>query len=135
MKQTAKYKAALKVAPNVLEPAELGRVRHENAPLYDALEKRGWFWSADEGQWSDAKQSNSMFADDAGLPTGVVRLRLMAHPGDMDQVMELVAKGLDSQGVTTIETSNVYPNRRGAGLRVYLTCKLPAKLGRKRGKS
>jgi hypothetical protein len=131
MKQTAKYKAALKVAPSVLSPVEVAHLRHENAPLYDALEKSGWFWSADDGQWSEHKHSNSMFADDAGDPSGVVRMRLMAHPGDMDQFMELIAKALDSQGIATIETSNVYPNRRGAGLRVYVTCKLPRKLGRK----
>jgi hypothetical protein len=135
MKQTAKFKAALRAAGNLLEPAEFAIVRNENAPLYDALEKRSWFWSADEGQWSENKHSSSMFADDIGDPSGVVRLRLMSHPGDMDQFMELIAKALDAYGITRIETSNLYPNRRGAGLRVYLTCKLPRKLGRKAGKS
>jgi hypothetical protein len=135
MKQTAKYKAALKVAPSVLSPAMVAHCRTENVLIYDALESSGWFWSAKDGEWTQSKISTSMFADDAGDPSGVVRLRLMAHPGDMDQFLELIAKALDSQGIATIETSNVYPNRRGAGLRVYLSCKLPRKLGRKAGKS
>lgn len=121
MKHTAKYNAAVKTAAKVL-PGEGG---WDNATLYDHLEKKGWFWNAESGEWEDFRRSTSMFESDAGLPTGEFRLRLMCHPGDLDRLLELVNEALDTYGVAISEQSNPYPNRRGPGIRCYLTGKLP----------
>jgi hypothetical protein len=125
MKHTVKFKAALLVAPQVIEQSELPRAWRDNASLYDALEKRGWFWDAESSKWADYQKSTSMFAGDDGLPTGEFRLRLMAHPGDMDRLIELVSETLDTYAVIITEISNQYPNRRGPGVRIYMSCKLP----------
>ncbi len=125
MKRTAKYNAALTAASTVLDKAQMRRVRLNNAALYDALEFNGWFWDAEAGQWLNYRRSTSMFSTDEGLPTGEFRLRLMAHPGDMPRLIEVVTEALDTYGATVTETSNGYPNRRGPGLRVYMTARLP----------
>lgn len=126
MKRTAKFLAALKVAPDVISDAQMSLLaRGGNAGLYDALETAGRFWNAESGQWEDFKRSTSMFADDDGLATGQVRLRLMAHPKDIQRLKEVLTEALDTYGVTITDTSNEYPNRRGVGVRVYMTGQLP----------
>jgi hypothetical protein len=46
----------------------------------------------------------------------------MAHPDEIEDVLEIVQEALDTYGVQVIETSDQYPNRRGPGVRVYVTC-------------
>ena len=125
MKHTAKYNAAITTAQTILDKPALSKVKRDNATLYDALERKGWFWDAESGKWQDFKKSTSMFEGDDGLPTNQFRIRLMAHPDVMPKLVEVVTEALDTYGATVIETSNGYPNRRGPGLRVYMTAKLP----------
>ena len=100
----------------------------DNDDLYAKLEDQGYFWDAETGKWSDFKKSTSIFENDNGLATGDCRLRLMAHPGDIDRLIETVTEALDSYSVRVTETSKQYPNRRGPGVRVYMTVQLgPAK--------
>jgi hypothetical protein len=130
MKRTAKFVAALNVAPQILEPAQFQLAKKDNDALYSALEEHGWFWDAEAVKWSDFKKSTSIFENDNGLATGDCRLRLMAHPGDIDRLIETVIEALDSYSVRVTETSKQYPNRRGPGVRVYMTVQLgPAKHG------
>jgi len=126
MKRTAKFVAALNHARKVLPDSDVMiRSTFDNARLYDELEKAGHFWNAESGQLEDFKRSTSMFENDDSLPTGVVRLRLMSHPGDMDRTAEIVREALDTYGLKITEVSNKYPNRRGVGVRVYMTGQLP----------
>lgn len=125
MRNTAKYSRALETARTVLEAAELRKVKGENATLYDALEQRGYFWDAENAAWLDFQKSTSLFESDSGLPTGTFRLRLMAHPGDMDRLLDVVGAALAAQNCEISEVSSRYPNRRGPGVRVYLSCQLP----------
>lgn len=131
MKRTAKYKAAIRIAATTVFVAQ-SMTHLDNAALYDALEKKGWFWNADAGVWKNIKRSTSMFESDEKLPTGIFRLRLMCHPGDLDRCVEILREALDTYGVTIDEISNPYPNRKGPGMRVYLSAKLPEKKGRKK---
>jgi hypothetical protein len=66
-----------------------------------------------------------MFEDGDLQPTGVCRLRLMCHPGDMDRFVEIIREALDTYGVKVAEVSNAIPNRKGPGRRVYVTLLLP----------
>lgn len=125
MRRTLKYEAALDCAAELLDRAELNRARKDNATLYDALERRGWFYDRDNGKWQHYKPSTSMFQADDGGATGVFRLRVMCEPRDLDRLLEIVNEALDTYGATITEQSNVYPNRRGPGVRCYLTGKLP----------
>lgn len=132
-KKTKKYVEARRaaMAGELLAAAELREVL-DNAPaLYAALERAGWFWDVQAGLWNDVKKSTSMFQTDAGLSTGAFRLRVMAHPGDVDRLLHILSEALDTYGCRIYETSNAYPNRRGPGLRVYLSCQLPDKEGKK----
>lgn len=125
MRKTLKYEAALDCAGEILSRAELNRARKANQSLYDALEQRGYFYDPPNGKWRHYKPSTSMFQGDDGLPTGTFRLRVMCNPGDLDRLLEIVNEALDTYGATMTEQSNVYPNRRGPGVRVYLTGQLP----------
>ena len=127
-KQTAKYKAA--VAQGRIQG--LNHTFDDSAKLYDALERAGWFWDSEAGTWGQYQKSTSMFQDDEGLSTGVFRLRLMADPGDMDRLLELIQEALDTYAVVTTEVSPLYHNRRGPGVRHYLTCSLPKEVKRGR---
>lgn len=94
--------------------------------LYAALEQRGYYWNNHDQQWQQdehargkGKFSGSMFENADGLPSGYYRLRVMCHPGEVADVCAEVTKYLH-----VIEVSErAYKNRRGAGVRVYITCK------------
>lgn len=113
MRKTAKYTAAQKQARLLKIKATLA---HED--LYNALVAAGWFWNSKTGQWEQGKQQTSMFAGDDDTPSGVIRLRVMAHPQEITEAVRLVKT---APGMRCIETSGEYPNRRGIGVRVYLT--------------
>lgn len=124
-KQTRKFVAAVAVAREVLPASEHIDAFLDSALLYGRLESLGWFWDSDVGRWSDESRSTSMFESDDGDPSGVVRLRLMAHPGDMDFMLRLVREGLELHGCKVVEVSEKYRNRRGAGVRIYVSAVLP----------
>lgn len=132
MRRTAKYKSAITRA--LIEKIPLGS-KADQTVIYDILEKAGWYWNSKLGEWENLKRSNSMFKNDDGEPTGVIRLRLMSHPGDMERFMELMSEALDSYGIKVVDESNLYPNRRGAGVRVYLTATLPTEVKKRQAKS
>lgn len=114
MKRTQKYLAGLQVA------GQIGLITGhniENAELFSMLELRGWFWV--DGEWTNKPPQTSMFETGEGVATGVYRLRIMAHPDEANQIIKLLGRHLQ-----VIEASDPYPNRKGPGVRVYLTCKL-----------
>jgi hypothetical protein len=115
MRKTAKYTAAQKLAKTLKIKSTL---THEK--MYAALGEAGYHWDSDTQKWEEGKpQSTSMFAsDDDDTPSGVIRLRVMAHPKEIAGAVALAKK---TPGMRCIETSGEYPNRRGIGVRVYLT--------------
>lgn len=115
MRKTAKYTAALEKAK-----ALKLKLAMEHDALYKGLEAAGYHWDSDAQQWQEGKpQSTSMFAsEDDDTPSGVVRFRVMAHPKEIAQAVTLAKR---TPGLRCIETSGEYPNRRGVGVRVYLT--------------
>lgn len=114
MRKTAKFVAAVAKAK-----ALNLKLKSEHDAPYKGLEAAGWYWDSDNQAWEEGKPQTSMFAgDDEDTPSGVIRLRVMAHPGDIDAA---VSGAKTAKGMRCIETSDKYPNRRGVGMRVYLT--------------
>jgi hypothetical protein len=116
MRRTKKYEAALKSA----RPLKI-KTDCEQATLYERLEGAGLAWDSKTGVWGQA-QSSSVFADDAAgdVASGVIKLRLMAHPANAEAAAERVKRALKAVGIAVTEISKPYPNRRGAGVRLYL---------------
>lgn len=113
MKATKKRVAAEKAAIelSIKRPQSLS-----NETLYSELESRGHIWNAKAGMWE--RGSKSMFKDADGQASGVIRLRVMGHPSDVDKAVSAARK---MPGYQMIESSEHYPNRRGEGVRVYCT--------------
>jgi hypothetical protein len=128
MRQTVKYKMAV-AQLRLLVPIKASKVITKSVPhedLYSQLESAGYWWDSKAAQWKKAEEndrakgrfSGSIFEYPDGLPSGVYRLRVMAHPNEMDAVCQEV-----TQRLNVIEVSKPYDNRKGAGQRVYILCK------------
>lgn len=127
-KQTAKYVAAVQKA------RELGIQSITGEPgesLYPKLAAQRYAWEPDRGTWEQTNlpvntqgaELKSMFMDGDGLPSGTFRLRVMCHPQDVAGVAALLKERLGP--IITEVADKVYENRKGPGVRIYLTCKLP----------
>jgi hypothetical protein len=118
MRQTAKYVAALAKARELgLKNAR--KMTHEQ--IYEALAKESQVWDSKASEWVKGSPSKSMFSDSDNQPSGVVRLRVMAHPNEIGDEIEAVKKALALSGRQVFEVSDPYPNRRGIGVRVYVS--------------
>jgi|GEM_PF-2879672 len=113
MRRTRKYVAAKKR----LRELKIRTSKRENADIYRLLESKKQIWDAKLGKWIEG--TKSMFGDDES--SGIVRLRVMAHGADVQRAVSQIKREL---GVKVIEVSDEYPNRKGTGVRVYLTCML-----------
>lgn len=108
--------AALKAEGST--PRELSN--KDSDTLYTTLESSGYWWNATDGEWQKGKPpSTSIFKDDDGVSTGIVRIRLMGHPDDMPDAIASAKKCFE-----VAEVSALYPNRKGPGVRVYITALL-----------
>lgn len=117
MKNTAKRVAALRT---LSDATKKNHSHHESQTLYDSLEGMGYWWDAPGGKWKNTPPpSTSMFLDDEGASTGLVRFRAMGMPADFDHFVTTVR----ADGWHLIETSEPYPNRKGPGFRWYMTFK------------
>jgi len=78
----------------------------------------------DDNSRARGQFSGSIFEDGDGLPTGVFKVRVMANGNEIAPVCANVSRALVNTGMSVIDVSDKsYPNRNGAGARVYLTCK------------
>lgn len=118
-KNTQKRVAAVNAL--ILEGSRMNQLqRKDSEALYSALESLGYWWDSSAGEWKKGKPpSTSMFKDDEGEPTGVIRLRLMGHPDDMPVAIEAARRCYKVSDV-----SDHYSNRKGPGVRVYITALL-----------
>lgn len=113
MKRTKKYVAAKKK----LRELKLRTSKKENADIYQLLESKQYIWGGKAGKWVEG--TKSMFGDTQ--PSGIVRIRVMSHPQGVQIAVKRIAQ---HNQLKVIEVSDEYPNRRGTGVRVYLTCML-----------
>lgn len=116
-KNTAKRVAAMRMLQEITKK---NHSHHDSEVLYDTLESMGYWWDSAAGQWKQGNPpSTSVFLNDEGASTGVIKLRVMGLPGDFDHFITTVR----ADGWSLIETSDPYENRKGPGYRWYLTFK------------
>ncbi len=133
MRQTRKLLEARKML-KALPSGERGLVKwnasHEE--MYRLLERAGYCWNSSDQHWHKGDTrgrvrgqfSGSIFEDGDGIPTGVFKVRLMANGNEIMAICAVVSRALVNAGISVLEVSDKsYPNRRGPGMRVYLTCK------------
>lgn len=104
--------------------------KDDHEAVYSTLNKHGFFWDHKKGVWEKTDQNylpNSIFQALDGQASGIVNIRLMMHPSDVDRMKEIMVEALDTYGLRLIEASHEYPNRKGVGTRVYLKFQLPPK--------
>lgn len=114
MKRTKKYLAAEKALGKHLTGA--------NEKIYAHMESLGYWWDQKSGTWKQSeKPSSSIFETSKGEPTGVVKIRIMAHPDDLYKAIGYI----QDTNFRIVEISEkTYPNRNGAGSRIYITATL-----------
>ncbi len=120
MRATEKYNKGHELAEKKGLPMPYPR---DNENLYAMLESKGFWWNGKKRQWEkeSTKPSTTIFADKKGKPTGIMRLRLMCHPQEVQWLIDAL---YDNPHFSVIEVSEkTYPNRHGAGERAYLTIK------------
>lgn len=95
----------------------------ENAEQYKILERAGYTWH--KGEWDKREKaerlrtkSGSQFTDIDGRASGLIRLRVMGHPEDVHNAIHYVK----DNNWRVLDVSEPYENRRGDGVRVYITC-------------
>ncbi len=115
MRRTAKYVKAI----DAVSKANLVIGDRGQAEVYQLLEENGWYWV--DGEWTKHRPQTSLFetGGDQAAGTGLFNLRVMAHPDDIPKVMALLRPHL-----SIWNESDLYPNRKGPGVRLYLNCKL-----------
>ncbi len=113
MRKTRKYVAAKKR----LRELKIRTHKRENADIYALLESHRQIWDNKSGKWIEG--TKSMFGDEQ--PSGIVRIRVMSHPADVQRAVTEIKQHAQ---LKVVEVSDEYPNRRGIGVRVYLTCML-----------
>lgn len=116
-RKTKKYVMAKKY----MEDNGLFFLTNINQKIYECLEDKSVFWDAKKGVWEhkEHKPSTSVFEADDGSPTGIGKIRVMAHPNDLSGLITALKK---APGIRVIEISEkTYPNRKGSGERIYTT--------------
>lgn len=124
MRQTKKFVAAQRKAD---ELSIRNWMMMPQEKVYAALAAAGWVWNAEAGKWLNTPKGStlpdSMFIDNDGLPSGVYRLRIRAHPDEIDAALREVVRPLEH---LVVETSKVEMDDSGVSCRVYVTLKLSA---------
>jgi hypothetical protein len=90
---------------------------YENDEIYALLQERNYLWNSRTQTWEQKVIKPSVF-DNAD--EGYVRIRIMASPERIDEVMYVVSGYFPE----VLEVSGQYPNREDVGVRVYLLVKL-----------
>lgn len=115
-RRTKKYNAAR------LKATELNNDIIDRVELYQYLQFAGYNWNGKSGTWSkDNPRAGSVFEDHRGNATGSIKIRLMAHPDELPDMINDICDALLSYGYRVYQTSNeTYQNRKGVGHRAYL---------------
>lgn len=122
MRRTKKYVQGLTML-RALPDGQRANKPPEHDKLYALLAQQGYTWDSDAGQWQQRPRFRFEEAHGDALQdvsaTGLYRIRIMGHPGDVQKALAIV-----QTAHRCIEVSEPYPNRRDAGVRVYVTCLL-----------
>lgn len=116
-RKTKKYVQALAT----VKLARIYLTNRSHETVYQELEGNNFFWNSKKGEWQykEHAPSTSIFEADDGTPTGIVKIRVMAHPDDLGQAINYLKS---CPGMRVIEISEKsYPNRKGTGERIYTT--------------
>lgn len=115
MRRTLKYRQAV----SLIKRHKITSTGKENAEIYVELESLNWFWNAKQGVWEqrDHAPSTSIFTNDDGTPTGIVKVRLMCHPANTAAAVRALHKA--TGWMVRDVSDSTYPNRKGVGERVY----------------
>lgn len=116
-RKTRKYVAGLATAK--IAKIRIGKRDHES--VYEALEDNNFFWQPRKGIWEHREHapSTSIFEADDKTATGIVKIRIMAHPDDLENALKAIKS---ATGLKVIEISEKsYKNRKGTGERLYTT--------------
>jgi len=123
MRQTKKFVAARQKALELRIPW-MGKTQDQ---LYEALAAMRFVWDADSGRWyksvKGSTMPNSIFIDDQGQPSGLYKVRVRAHPDEIDAALASVIRSLEP---FVEETSAVEMDEGGVSCRVYVTLRLSA---------
>lgn len=123
MRQTKKLMAAQMKANELNLPV----LRGGQEGLYKQLAKAGYVWDVDRERWRKSVKGStmpdSMFIDDEGNPSGLYRVRVRAHPDEIDVALGSVVRHLEP---FVVETSAVEMDEGGVSCRVYVTLRLSA---------
>ncbi|MEO1440282.1 MAG: hypothetical protein AAFV33_07745, partial [Chloroflexota bacterium] len=118
-RKTAKLTEAIKLAKSLSLSAA---TRDE---LYDALVSKGYNWDGKSKTWSENNPFlGSAFEDYTGEATGHIKLRVMTHPDEQHRIITIICRELRRANINIIEVSELYPNRKGVGVRTYITGEL-----------
>lgn len=101
--------------------SKLGLHRLSRDKLYERLQREGYNWDAKSKTWSKSNPwTGSAFQNANDAPTGHVKVRVMAHPDEVEHFIGLVCEKLIADGAQVEQVSDAYPNRKGPGVRVYI---------------
>jgi|SRR6056297_299208 len=115
-RRTAKLTAAIELA------YQLGITSSHREALYQTLAELGYNWDGKSKTWSENNPwTGSAFEDAHNRPTGHIKLRIMTHPDEQEEFKNRVCQALNKHGFRITEISDPYPNRRGIGVRTYIT--------------
>lgn len=95
----------------------------ENVVLYEMLNELEYRWTSELGKWETFDE----WFERKPKVTGIIRVRVIAEPDDLDCALGTIRTGLELQGFTiTAEsapyTSGNHPKYKGqTALRVYIT--------------
>ena len=93
--------------------------------IYDKLAQLGYVWDAEGGRWRKSVKGSTMpdsiFIDDEGKPSGLYKVRVRAHPNEIDAALASVVRQLEPY---VLETSAVEMDEGGVSCRVYVTLRL-----------
>lgn len=100
------------------------KTQAENVTLYEMLNQLEYRWTSELGKW----ETFDDWFERRPKITGVARVRVIAEPHDLNEVLAAVKTGISMSGWVIADESQPYdssrnPKYRGnTSLRVYLTC-------------
>lgn len=131
MKRTRKYIQGLATLQLVASPECCERASRNNYALYGELETRGYRWDGHSGTWTDLSNKKLFSEVWEGQGIGEVRIRVMAHPTDIDEALRRVVRALDAENCVISDVSPLYSSKRANFTRCYLTVRMKVRDSRR----
>lgn len=131
MRQTAKFKAARALVLKLFagdKTKQNSYLKMDHETLYECFHDLGYVWEHKQSAWEKVSSEDrqfmggyaSMFTSADGSPSGLVNVRVMANPADLDAIRSVLERVF-----VVGRVSEPIPNRGGDGVRVYFNARLP----------